>query len=117
MIRFKLVYRLEVIGKENIPKDSNYIIEFIDNRTIIIDPGRRTYMTNFHVFGTTLDETGHIDFNSVENFGMGLERYNIIIDNYLNGKNDINTKGIIIDDDIFLAIYTITLTTLLIVTP
>ena len=36
MIRFKLVYRLEVIGKENIPKDSNYIIA--SNHMSTLDP-------------------------------------------------------------------------------
>ena len=29
MIRFKLVYRLEVHGKENIPKDNKYIVAAI----------------------------------------------------------------------------------------
>lgn len=36
MIRFKLVYRLEVIGKENIPKDNNYIIAA--NHLSTLDP-------------------------------------------------------------------------------
>ena len=36
MIRFKLVYRLEVIGKENIPKDSNFIIAA--NHLSTLDP-------------------------------------------------------------------------------
>ena len=36
MIRFKLVYRLEVYGKENIPKDSNFIIAA--NHLSTLDP-------------------------------------------------------------------------------
>ena len=36
MIRFKLVYRLEVFGKENIPKDSNFIIAA--NHLSTLDP-------------------------------------------------------------------------------
>ena len=36
MIRFKLVYRLEVQGKENIPKDNNYIIAA--NHLSTLDP-------------------------------------------------------------------------------
>ena len=27
MIRFKLVYRLEIYGKENIPSDNNFIVD------------------------------------------------------------------------------------------
>lgn len=36
MIRFKLIYRLEVEGKENIPKDSNYIVA--SNHLSTLDP-------------------------------------------------------------------------------
>ena len=36
MIRFKLVYRLEVYGKENIPKDNDYIIA--SNHLSTLDP-------------------------------------------------------------------------------
>ena len=36
MIRFKLVYRLEVHGKENIPKDNNFIIA--SNHLSTLDP-------------------------------------------------------------------------------
>ena len=36
MIRFKLVYRLEVYGKENIPKDNNFIIA--SNHLSTLDP-------------------------------------------------------------------------------
>ena len=36
MIRFKLVYRLEVQGKENIPKDNNFIIAA--NHLSTLDP-------------------------------------------------------------------------------
>ena len=36
MIRFKLVYRLEVYGKENVPKDNNYIIA--SNHLSTLDP-------------------------------------------------------------------------------
>ena len=36
MIRFKLVYRLEVQGKENIPKDNSYIIAA--NHLSTLDP-------------------------------------------------------------------------------
>ena len=42
----------------------------------------RSFMTNFHLTGTTVDDTGHIDFESVVPHGMGLERYNIIVDNF-----------------------------------
>ena len=41
MIRFKLVYRLEVYGKENIPDDNNFIIDYkyisTLNPTIVYD--------------------------------------------------------------------------------
>ena len=36
MIRFKLVYRLEVQGRENIPKDNNYIVA--PNHLSTLDP-------------------------------------------------------------------------------
>ena len=36
MIRFKLVYRLKVLGKENVPKDNNYIVAA--NHLSTLDP-------------------------------------------------------------------------------
>lgn len=65
-------------------KDKTYLVEFINNEMVISDMnttyGGRTYMTNFYLNDTTVDASNHINFNSVTDYGAGLERYNIISD-------------------------------------
>lgn len=54
-------------------KDEVHVIEFINNRTIDAT-NIRPFITNFHIHNTTtIGES--IDYNSVEPFGQGVERY------------------------------------------
>lgn len=63
-----------------------YLLEFIQNELVVTDMsltyGGRTYMTNFYLDNTSVDSQNHINFNSVTDYGAGLERYNIISDNF-----------------------------------
>lgn len=78
-------------------KNNTYLIEFIDNELRALEISSKPYMTNFHLLGTTFNpdgkvytpadvELGHLP--SVENgitpHGSGLERYNLIVQNYDN---------------------------------
>lgn len=73
-------------------KDDTYLLEVIDGLNTLYkmedDFNGRTYMTNFHLSGTTVDDSGHINFESVEPHGMGLERYDIISDKFNNIENE-----------------------------
>ena len=61
-------------------KDYTYLLEFINNEAVITDISDKPYMTNFRLYNTREDLTGHIDYNSVEQYGNGLERYDIVGD-------------------------------------
>lgn len=61
--------------------NNTYIIEFINNKTEVTDVTSKPYMTNFYIYNTEIKD-GHIDFDTVTDHGDGLERYNLIIDNY-----------------------------------
>lgn len=67
-------------------KNKTYLLEFINNELIVSDMSvvynGRTYMTNFYLQNTNVNAQGHINFNSVTDYGAGLERYNIIADNF-----------------------------------
>lgn len=72
-------------------KQSTYIIEFIDNRVVVLDVSSKPIMTNFHLDHVTLNEDGgvytpktqdathnaHVT-NGITLHGFGLERYNTI---------------------------------------
>lgn len=62
-----------------------YILEFIENELKILSG--REFMTNFHIFGTNLNTDGHVDISSVSDYGSGVERFNIISDNYAGLKD------------------------------
>ena len=61
-------------------KDYTYLLEFINNEAVITDISDKPYMTNFRLYNTREDLTGHIDYTSVEQYGNGLERYDIVGD-------------------------------------
>lgn len=66
-------------------KDQAKIIEFINNSIVFIDcNANNQFMTNFYMYGVSKNENGHIDYNTVSDYGMGIERANSIIDNILN---------------------------------
>lgn len=61
-------------------KDYTYLLEFINNEAHIFNISVKPFMTNFRLYGTSEDIRGHIDYNSVEQYGNGLERYDIVGD-------------------------------------
>ena len=66
-------------------KDQAKIIEFINNSIVFIDcNANNQFMTNFYMYGVSKNESGHIDYNTVSDYGMGIERANSIIDNIIN---------------------------------
>lgn len=65
-------------------KDESYLVEFINNE-LKFTLMEKSYITNFHLEGVLIDEeTSHVDISTVEPFGMGIERYNIIADAFEN---------------------------------
>lgn len=67
-------------------EDDVYILEFIPDATTgemkmeFIDVSDRARMTNFHVYGSTLDEDNHVEYTSLTTYAMGIERYDLIAD-------------------------------------
>lgn len=80
-------------------KNSTYCVEFINNRTVVLNISDRPYITNFHRYGVVLDVQGKVALNKqgdgkdIENasgvtrYGMGLERFNILDDLYLDVRS------------------------------
>lgn len=64
--------------------NDTFLIEFINNEMVVINMttelGNRKYMTNFHLYATTVDSNNHINYASVTPYGNGLERYDTITD-------------------------------------
>lgn len=83
-----------LLGDEN----KTYVVEFINNRLVAIE---HNISTNFYISGVTFNEDGrvytpaNVEFghyaseNGITPHGSGLERYNLIVDNY----EGIETKG------------------------
>lgn len=71
-------------------RKDTYILEFINNRSVAIKVNDHPYMTNFHISnvifnpnGTVMTpENGDPAINRITKYGSGLERYNLIVDNY-----------------------------------
>lgn len=74
---------------------STYILEFVNNRAEIINVVNHPYMTNFYILDTRLNPDGYvftpasqvgefnaITYNHITPNGSGLERYNLIVENY-----------------------------------
>ena len=55
------------------------VIEFINNTLVVPEDVRQDVITNFRVYNTELSG-GIVDKTTVEDYGMGIERYNIILD-------------------------------------
>ena len=69
-------------------KNSAYVLEFVNNHTEIIN---MPIMTNFHLFGVTFNPDGTVETpetgnailtNGITPHGSGLERFNLIVNNY-----------------------------------
>ena len=58
-------------------EDETYILEFIQNKAVY-SRAERPYITNFHMDGVTFMSDGSLRWQSVEQYGQGLERYEII---------------------------------------
>lgn len=87
---------------------NTYILEFVDNRTVIIDVSEssnsilagKQYITNFYMDQVVLNSDGKvytpetqtetenaIDTNKITPRGSGLERYNYIVEDYWKGSD------------------------------
>ena len=62
--------------------NNTYVIEFVDNEVKIIDVKDKPYITNFHIYNTQFEKDGKIDYKNVSNYANGIERYNIVVENY-----------------------------------
>ena len=63
-----------------------YILEFIQNKAVY-SRCERPYITNFHMDGVTFMADGSLRWQSVEDYGQGLERYEIIMQHYDESKS------------------------------
>ena len=78
-------------------KKDTYVIEFANNELKAIDVKDKPYITNFHIYNTKFEENGKVDYKNVSNYANGIERYNIVVDNYSKtstekGMQDVLTK-------------------------
>ena len=77
--------------------NDTYVIEFANNELKAIDVKNKPYITNFHIFNTKLENNGKVDYKNVSNYANGIERYNIVAENYYKtttkqGMQDVLTK-------------------------
>lgn len=80
--------------------NNTYVLEFIDNAVEIVDITDRPWLTNFYITGTTINDDGTVSYPSEEgqygisDFAQGLERWNIIANNYSNISDIASLKTI-----------------------
>lgn len=79
-------------------ENETYLIEFIGNETAITQMDK-PYMTNFYLNDVSFNEDGKVytpvdvesghsaSENNISDYGSGLERYNIIVENYENANS------------------------------
>ena len=60
------------------------VLEFVENEARIIVKGLEGWITNFRLDGTETHADGTIDYGSVEDYGQGLERYDIVAREMVN---------------------------------
>lgn len=75
--------------------NKTYIAEVLNNVITVIDVTNKPYMTNFYISNTTTDEDGHINPESCTPHGVGLERYNLIVDMYDEANTQEGMKNLI----------------------
>lgn len=86
-------------------ENKTYCVEFSDNEAKIIDITDKPYMTNFHLQGVRFNQDGTVytpetqdDFhnanitNLITDYGGGLERYNLIVNNYTKASTLLGMK-------------------------
>lgn len=83
-----------------------YILEFVDNQVVI---GEKPYLTNFYLADVVFNQDGKvytpetqdadhnaIDTNHITPLGMGLERWNTIVDRYSSSDSEIGMKNLMV---------------------
>lgn len=85
----------------------SYCIDFINNEIkVTVFNEVPAYITNFHTIGVEFDEeTNHVNKDTVEPFGMGVERFDIVTDS-INDVEDINDMRELLDKLRFTKAYT-----------
>lgn len=71
-------------------KTSAYLIEFINNTCKVTELNSFKWVTNFYLDGVYIDDEKHPQVEDISDFGKGIERFNLIADNY-NSINDIDS--------------------------
>ena len=66
-----------------------FILEIVNNKVIVNECPKNypPYMTNFYITGCKYDKNNHVDLKSLTPHANGVERYDIITDNYKNCDN------------------------------
>ena len=77
--------------------EDTYVIDFVNNEAKAVDVRDKPYLTNFHIYDTQFEKDGKIEYKNVSDCANGVERYNIVVDNYditstEKGMIDILTK-------------------------
>lgn len=75
-------------------ENNTYSIEFINNETVIREL-EKPYMTNFYLENVGYTD-GHVDFSTVTDYGSGLERFDLITDEY-SSVSDVNSMAALMD--------------------
>ena len=88
----KMGYQVHIIIADS---EKTYCLEFIENELVIEDITEKPYITNFHINGTVFNQDGKVytpadvpdghlpsEENHITENGSGLERYNLIVENY-----------------------------------
>lgn len=76
-------------------ENETYLIEFYGNETVVTKLDK-PYMTNFYLSDVSFNEDGKVytpadehkpSENNISDYGSGLERYNLIVENYNNANS------------------------------
>lgn len=60
-------------------ENNTFSLEFVNNTVSIREISDRPYMTNFYLEGVKFED-GHVDYETVTDYGMGLERFDTLAD-------------------------------------
>lgn len=78
-----------------------YLMEFIYNQDkkrnvcVVTKLEDKPYITNFYLQDVEFDEDGHIDYDTVTDYGMGLERYDLITDEYSSSNTMVGMRELL----------------------
>lgn len=89
------------------PKDT-YLLEFVNNETIVMDISKKPYITNFFIHNVKFNSNGSVMTpetsstgknpkltNLITDYGSGLERYNYICENYRQTRTKEGMRNIL----------------------